>query len=106
MKQWKPRKTLRLKLMFKTLNNKVQKMLKEILINVDTRLFGDHRQTGQTKSSDSQVHDGVIKLGVLLGSVGHRVKIHKITSATGKERGDIEIISQIKRLRQDSRLQS
>jgi hypothetical protein len=30
-------------------------------------------------------------LGVLLDSVGHRVKIHKITSATGKERGDIEI---------------
>ncbi len=26
-----------------------------------------------------------------LGSVGHRVQIHKITPATGKERGDIEI---------------
>ena len=31
------------------------------------------------------------KLGVLLGSVGHRVKIHKITPATGKERDDLEI---------------
>ena len=30
-------------------------------------------------------------MGVLLGSVGHRVKIHKITPATGKEGGDIEI---------------
>jgi hypothetical protein len=26
-----------------------------------------------------------------LGSVGHTVKIHKITPATGKERGDIEL---------------
>jgi hypothetical protein len=33
----------------------------------------------------------VYKLGVLLGSVGQRVKIHKITSVTGKERGGIEI---------------
>ena len=31
------------------------------------------------------------KFGTLLGSVGHKVKIHKITSATVKERGDIEI---------------
>ena len=39
-----------------------------------------------------QVHDWVFyKLGVLLGSVGHKVKIHKITPTTGKERGDIEI---------------
>ena len=28
---------------------------------------------------------------MILGSVGHKVKIHKITPATGKERGDIEI---------------
>ncbi len=27
----------------------------------------------------------------LLGSVGHRVKIHNIAPATGKERGDLEI---------------
>ena len=40
----------------------------------------------------SQVHDWVVyQLGVLLGSVGHRVIIHKITPATGKERGDMEI---------------
>jgi hypothetical protein len=49
-------------------------------------------QTCQTKSADSQVHDWVdYKLGSLLGSVGHRVKIHNITPATGKERGDMEI---------------
>ncbi len=30
-------------------------------------------------------------MGALLGSVGHKVKIHKITPATGKERGDIEV---------------
>ena len=55
-------------------------------------IFGDHLQTCQTKSESSQVHDWVVyKLGTLLGSVGHRVKIHKITPGTGKERGNIEI---------------
>ena len=54
--------------------------------------FGDHLQTCQTKSAASQVHDWVVyKLGVILGSVGHKVKIHKITSTIDKERGDIEI---------------
>ena len=39
-----------------------------------------------------QIHDWVVyNLGVLLGSVSHKVKIHTITLATGKERGDIEI---------------
>ena len=43
--------------------------------------FGDHLQTCQTKSASSQVHDWVVyKLGTLLGSVGHRVKIHMFTS--------------------------
>ncbi len=47
--------------------------------------LGDHLQTCQTKSVTSQVHDWVVyKLGVLLGSVGHRVKIHKITVATDR----------------------
>ena len=41
--------------------------------------FGDHLQTCQTKSTVSQVHDWVVyKLGSLLGSVGQRVKIHKL----------------------------
>jgi hypothetical protein len=49
-------------------------------------------QTSQVKSADSQVHDWVVyRLGGILGSVGHKVKIHKITPATGKERGDLEI---------------
>ena len=39
-----------------------------------------------------QGHDWVVhKLGALLGSVGHKVKIHKITPTTDKERGDIEM---------------
>ena len=42
--------------------------------------FGDHLQTCQVKSAVSQVHDWVVyRLGGILGSVGHKVKIHKIT---------------------------
>ena len=52
--------------------------------------FGDHFQTCQVKSAASQVHAWVVyRLGDILGSVGHKVKIHKITPATGKERGDL-----------------
>ena len=55
-----------------------------------------------------QVHDWVVyKLGDLLGSVGHKVKIHKITSATGNERGEIEIKDYVvlqKPQEQDNRL--
>ena len=48
--------------------------------------------TCQVKSAASQVHDWVVyRLGDILGSMGHKVKIHKITPATGKERGDLEI---------------
>ncbi len=54
--------------------------------------FGDHLQTCQAKSAATQVHDWVVRrLGGILSSVGHRVKIHNITPATGKERGDVEI---------------
>jgi hypothetical protein len=54
--------------------------------------YGDHLQTCQPKSAAPQVHEWVVyKLGALLGSVGHKVKIHKITPATVKKRGDIEI---------------
>ena len=54
--------------------------------------YGDHLQTCQVKSAVSQVHEwAVYRLGALLDSVGHRVKIHKITTATGKTRGDVEI---------------
>ncbi len=33
----------------------------------------------------------VYRFGGIFGSVGHRGKIHKITSTTDKERGDLEI---------------
>jgi hypothetical protein len=53
---------------------------------------GDHFQTCQVKSAASQVHEWVVyRLGGILGSVVHKVKIHKITPATGRERGDLEI---------------
>ena len=49
-------------------------------------------QTCKVKSAASQVHDWVVyRLVGIFGSVGHRVKIHKITPTTGKERGDLEI---------------
>jgi hypothetical protein len=54
--------------------------------------FGDHLQTCKVKSVSSQGHDWVVyRLGDIFGSVGHRVKIHKITPVTGKEWGDLEI---------------
>ena len=47
--------------------------------------YGDHLQTFQTQSETLPSHDWVVyKLGDLLGSVGHKVKIHKITPPTGK----------------------
>ena len=49
-------------------------------------------QASHKSFQDSQVHDWVVyRLGVILGSVGHKVKIHKITPSTGKKRGDLEI---------------
>jgi hypothetical protein len=54
--------------------------------------YGVIIQTCQVKSAVSQAHDWVVyKLGGFLGSVGYRVKVHKITPATGKERGDLEL---------------
>jgi hypothetical protein len=48
--------------------------------------FGDHLQTCKVKSVVSQVHDWVVyRLGDIFGSVGQRVKIHKITPAAGKK---------------------
>jgi hypothetical protein len=46
-------------------------------------------------------------LGGILGSVGHRGKIHKITPVTGKEQGDLEIKDYVvlqKTKEQDDRL--
>ncbi len=49
-------------------------------------------QTCQVTSVVSQVHDWVLyRLGDILGSVVHRVKIHKIRYTTDKGRGDLEI---------------
>ena len=49
-------------------------------------------QICKVKPAASKVHDWVVyRLNGIFGSVGHRVKIHKITPATGKERGDLEI---------------
>ncbi len=46
----------------------------------DYDVCGDHFQTCQVKSAVSQVHDWVVyRVGDILGSVGHKVKIHKIT---------------------------
>ena len=54
--------------------------------------YGDHLQTCQIQSAALPSHDWVVyKLGVFWGSVGQRVKIHKITPTTVKERGDIEV---------------
>ncbi len=47
------------------------------------------------------------RLGGIFGSVGHRVKIHKITPATGKERDDLDIKNYVvlqKSQEQDDRL--
>jgi hypothetical protein len=49
-------------------------------------------QTCKVKSASSQVHDWVVyRLGGIFGSMGHRLKIHKITPDTGKERDAPEI---------------
>ncbi len=49
-------------------------------------------ETCSVKSAASQVHDWVVyRLGGIFGSVVYRVKIHKITPATDKERDDLEI---------------
>jgi hypothetical protein len=43
--------------------------------------FGDRLETYRVKSVASQAHDWMVyRLGDILGSVGHRVKIYKITS--------------------------
>ncbi len=54
--------------------------------------YGDHIQTCQCQSAGLPAHEWIVyRLSLLLHSVGHRVKTHKITPAAGNERGDIEI---------------
>jgi hypothetical protein len=65
-------------------------------------------ETFKVKSAASQVHDWVVyRLVDIFGPVGHRIKIHKITPETGKERDDLEIKDYVvlqKPLEQDDRL--
>jgi hypothetical protein len=55
--------------------------------------YGDHIQTCHRQSVSLQslvVHEWIVyRLSLLLRSVGHRVKTHRITPTTGNERGDI-----------------
>jgi hypothetical protein len=54
--------------------------------------YGDHIQTCQCQSAPLPTHEWIVyRLSLLLRSVGHRFKTHKITPAAGNERGDIEI---------------
>jgi hypothetical protein len=54
--------------------------------------YGDHIQTCHRQSATLPTHEWIVyRLSLLLHSVGHRVKTHKITPSTGNERGDIEI---------------
>jgi hypothetical protein len=63
-----------------------------LAFSIHNKQQGNHLQTCQVKSVTSQTHDWVVyHLGDILGSVGHRVKIYKITTVTGKERGEFEI---------------
>jgi hypothetical protein len=54
--------------------------------------YGDHIQTWQRQSAALPTHDWIVyKLSLMLCSVGHRIKPHKVATAAGNERGDIEI---------------
>ncbi len=54
--------------------------------------YGDHIQTSQCQSVSLPTHEWInSKVSLLLRSVGHRIKTHKITPVLDNERGDIEI---------------
>ena len=54
--------------------------------------YGDHIQTCPCQSATFPTHEWrVYKLSLLLSSVGHKVKTHRMTPATGNEHGDIQI---------------
>ena len=50
-----------------------------------------HVKLNPSGFTGSRLGRRVYRLDTLFGSVGHKVKIHKITPATGQERGDNEI---------------
>ena len=54
--------------------------------------YGHHIQTCPCQSAALPAHEWIVyNLSLLIRSVGHRVKPHKVTPATGNERGDVEI---------------
>ncbi len=54
--------------------------------------YGDHIQTCQCQSAALPAHEWIVyRLSLLLRSVGHRVKTHRITPVADNGRGDIEI---------------
>ncbi len=54
--------------------------------------YGDHIQTCHRQSPTLPAHEWIVyRLSLLLRSVGHRVKTHRITPDPDNERGDIEI---------------
>ncbi len=54
--------------------------------------YGDHIHTCQRQCASLPAHEWIVyRLSLLLCSVGHRVKTHRITPAADNERGDIEI---------------
>ena len=54
--------------------------------------FGDHLQTCHHQSATLTTHEWIVyRLSSMILSVGHRVKIHKVTPAVGNERDDVEI---------------
>jgi hypothetical protein len=63
-----------------------------LVVNFSFDPYGDHIQTCQRQSAEFPAHEWIAyRLSLLLCSVGHRVKTHKITPAAVNERGDIEI---------------
>ncbi len=56
------------------------------------RCNGDHIQTCQCQSAALPAHEWIVyRRSLLLRSVGHKVKTHRITPATDNERVDIQI---------------
>jgi hypothetical protein len=66
------------------------------VVSIFALLFGIHDLSHRKLEKKNHIVGAtgrctVYRLGGILGSVDHRVKIHNITPATGKERGDVEI---------------
>jgi hypothetical protein len=67
--------------------------------------YGHHNQTCQRQSAALSEYEWIAyRLSLLLRTVGHRVKTHRITPPVGNERGDIEIQDYVILPRGDDRL--